>query len=65
MKVIETTSVPMPRRAFTIQEVAQQLGCAVDSIYRAIYRGQLRPLAGFGRKMISDKELERFLSEVK
>jgi excisionase family DNA binding protein len=53
------------RKAFTVAEVASQCGVARDSIYRAIYRGQLKRLAGFGRFMISESELQRFLSVTK
>ena len=49
------------RRAWTVSEVAQQLGRHKASIYRLIYSGHLRPLPGTGDKLISEHELDRFL----
>ena len=52
---------PLRRRAWTVAEVAQQLGRHKASVYRLIYTGHLRPLPGTGDRLISDYELERFL----
>ena len=65
MRTIKSTLPPGERRAFTVQEVAQKLGVHSASVYRAVYEGKLKPLAAFGRKLISDRELERFLAETK
>ena len=52
---------PLRRRAWTVAEVAEQLGRHKASVYRLIYTGHLRPLPGTGDRLISDHELERFL----
>jgi predicted site-specific integrase-resolvase len=55
------SDVPKARRVFSVNELATMFGVATDSIYRAVHSGKLRPLAGFGKMMFSDKEVERFL----
>jgi predicted site-specific integrase-resolvase len=57
--------VPLARRAYTAAELAAMCGVATDSIYRAVHAGKLKPLAGFGKMMFSDKEVERFLGSTK
>jgi excisionase family DNA binding protein len=52
---------PLRRRAWTVAEVAEQLGRHKASVYRLIYTGHIRPLPGTGDRLISDHELERFL----
>ena len=52
------------RRAYTIAEAAELLGVHKVSIYRRIYSGDIKVLSGFGRLMISDTELDRFLGKV-
>jgi hypothetical protein len=59
------TDVPKARRVYTVAELAAMFGTATDAIYRAVHSGKLRPLAGFGRMMFSDKEVERFLGATK
>jgi hypothetical protein len=51
------------RRAFTLDEAAAICGVSYHTLYRAICRGNLRVLRGFGRMMVSDKELDRFLGK--
>jgi len=51
------------RRAFTLDEAAAICGVSYHTLYRAICRGDVRVLTGFGRMMISDKELDRFLGK--
>ena len=51
------------RRAFTLDEAAAICGVSYHTIYRAICRGNLRVLTGFGRMMVSDRELNRFLDK--
>ena len=67
MKIIKTPrlSAPVTRRAFTVSEIADQLGIGIDSVYRAVHRGQLKRIAGIGRFMISEQELDRFLAATK
>jgi hypothetical protein len=56
---------PVQRRAHSLAEVAEIVGVHKSSIYRALYRGDLKPMAGLGRARISDVELDRFLSATK
>jgi excisionase family DNA binding protein len=53
------------RRAYTIAEAAELLGVHKVSVYRRIYSGEIKVLAGFGRLMIPDSELQKFLGDVK
>ena len=53
------------RRAYTIAEAAELLGVHKVSVYRRIYSGEIKVLAGFGRLMIPDAELQKFLGDVK
>jgi excisionase family DNA binding protein len=56
---------PLHRRAYSLAEVAQILGVHKATIYRSLYRGDLKPMAGLGRARISDVELDRFLNATK
>jgi hypothetical protein len=51
------------RRAFTLEEAAAVCGVSYHTLYRAVCRGDLQIVTGFGRMMISDKELDRFLGK--
>jgi excisionase family DNA binding protein len=53
------------RRAYTIAEAAGLLGVHKVSVYRRIYSGEIKVLAGFGRLMITETELQKFLGDVK
>ena len=53
------------RRAYTIAEAAALLGVHKVSVYRRIYSGEIKVLSGFGRLMIPETELEKFLSQVR
>jgi excisionase family DNA binding protein len=53
------------RRAYTIAEAAELLGVHKVSVYRRIYSGEIKVLSGFGRLMIPETELEKFLGQVK
>jgi nucleoid DNA-binding protein len=57
--------LPKNRRAYSAAELATLLGVATDSVYRAVKRGQLKRLAGFGKFMFSETELQRFLNQTK
>jgi hypothetical protein len=50
------------RRAFTLSEAAALCGVCYQTLYRAAVRGDLKILSGFGRMMVSDHELDRFLN---
>jgi Helix-turn-helix domain len=56
---------PLSRRVYTVAELAVMFGTATDAVYRAIHSGKLKPLAGFGRYMFSDREIEKFLGATK
>jgi len=62
-ETISLQSGPTTRRAFTIAEAAAFCGVSYHTLYRAACRGDLRVLTGFGRMMVSDKELDRFLGK--
>lgn len=51
------------RRAYTIEEVAQLMGCNKVTVYRKLYRGELKVLKGFGRLMVPAGELDRYLNQ--
>ena len=53
------------RRAYTIAAAAGLLGVHKVSVYRRIYSGEIKVLSGFGRLMIPDTELQKFLGNVK
>ena len=53
------------RRAYTIAEAAELLGVHKVSVYRRIYSGEIKVLSGFGRLMIPDTELKRFLGDIR
>ena len=59
------SNAPLARRVYTVAEVAVVFGTARDAVYRAVHSGMLKPLAGFGKMMFSDKEVERFLGATK
>jgi hypothetical protein len=65
MQTLEKSSLStanVARRAFNLREAAALCGRSYHTLYRAACRGDLRVLAGFGRMMVSDFELNRFLN---
>jgi hypothetical protein len=60
---ISDTTAGTSRRAFSLKEAAEMCGRSYYTFYRAVCRGDIRVLSGFGRTMISDEELNRFLSK--
>ena len=60
---MESISAKPSRRAYSLAEAADLCGVSYHTIYRAVCRGQLKVLSGFGRLMVSDQELDRFLSK--
>ena len=52
------------RRAYTIAEAAQLLGCHKASVYRRLYAGEIKVLKGFGQLRIPASEIDRFLNRV-
>lgn len=60
----QRTEAKQPYRlAYTVQETAELIGVSPITVYRLIYRGLLRANKYLRRKIISKKELERFLEE--
>jgi hypothetical protein len=59
---MESISTSPSRRAYSLAEAADLCGVSYHTIYRAVCRGHLKRLSGFGRLMVSDQELNRFLS---
>jgi predicted site-specific integrase-resolvase len=53
----------LQKRAFTLEQAAAICGVSYHTLYRAVCRGNLQIVTGFGRMMISDKELDRFLGK--
>jgi excisionase family DNA binding protein len=48
------------RIAYSILEASQLVGVSYTTLWRAIRRGDLRPIKGMGLMRISKKELQRF-----
>jgi hypothetical protein len=63
--ITEVVKSPLARRVYTVAELAVMFGTARDAVYRAVHSGKLRRLAGFGKMMFADKEVERFLGLTK
>ena len=53
------------QRAFSLKEAAPQCGASYSTLWRAACRGDLKVLAGMGRMMVSEAELNRFLGHTK
>ena len=51
----------LKRRAYTVPEIAVQLGRSRHTVYRLIHQGALRPLPIDGDILISEHEFEKFL----
>jgi hypothetical protein len=54
---------PLQRDAFTMKETAAKLGISYMSVFRLVKRGLLKPCLAMRIKLISQKEIDRFLSE--
>jgi excisionase family DNA binding protein len=53
----------LPRLAFSVNETAAMLGISYMTVYRLLNRGLLKCSSALRRKMISKKEIERFLKD--
>ena len=51
------------RIAYSVLEASQLVGVSYTTLWRAIRRGDLRPIKGMGLMRISKKELQRFTEE--
>ncbi len=58
-----TSTEHVEKRAYTLREVAAMVGRSYFTIHRAAVAGKLKTISGFGVRMVSDKELERFLGQ--
>lgn len=52
----------MPKRAHSIQEVADTLGINRVTVYRLLERGELKSIKVGRRRLILAEELERYLA---
>lgn len=53
----------LPRLAFTMKETAEILGVSYITVHRLLQRGLLRSSKALRCKIVSRKEIERFLNE--
>jgi hypothetical protein len=53
----------LPRMAFTMKETAEILGVSYITVHRLIQRGLLRSSKALRCKIVSKKEIERFLND--
>jgi predicted site-specific integrase-resolvase len=51
------------KRAFTIAEAAEFLGCHRATAHRLVQAGKLKAISGFGVLKVSDIEINRFLND--
>jgi excisionase family DNA binding protein len=50
------------RAAYSVQEVAEQLGICQASVYRALKRGELEAVMLGGRRLIPARSIEKLLT---
>jgi predicted site-specific integrase-resolvase len=53
----------LQRDAFSMKETAEKLGISYMSVFRLVKRGLLKPCVALRIKLISQKEIDRFLKE--
>jgi excisionase family DNA binding protein len=53
------------RLTYSVSEASQLVGVSYTTLWRAIRRGDLRPIKGMGLLRISKKELERFTEDTR
>ena len=49
---------------WSLKEAAERCGVSYHTLYRAACRGDLKIIKGFGRMMVSESELPRFVANV-
>lgn len=59
----EATQAPLPRLAYTMRETANMLGISYISVHRLLQRGLLKSSTALRHKVISIKEIQRFLED--
>jgi Helix-turn-helix domain len=52
------------RLCWSLKEAAERCGVSYHTLYRAACRGDLKIIKGFGRMMVSESELPRFVANV-
>jgi predicted site-specific integrase-resolvase len=50
------------RLCWSLKEAAERCGVSYHTMYRAVCRGDLKIIKGFGRMMVSESELPRFVA---
>jgi len=53
----------LQRDAYTMRETAVKLGISYMSVFRLVKKGLLKPCVALRIKLISQKEIDRFLRE--
>lgn len=59
----EVIPAPLPRLAYTMQETANMLGVSYISVHRLLQRGLLKSSTALRHKVISMREIQRFLND--
>lgn len=59
----DNASQTLPRLAYTMQETADILGLSYITVHRLLKRGHLKSCSALRHKLISMKEIERFLRD--
>ncbi len=59
----KNTEQPLRRDAYTLKETAQKLGISYMSAFRLVQRGLLKPCVALRIKLISQREIDRFLRD--
>jgi excisionase family DNA binding protein len=59
----EKPGAPSTRTAFSVQEVAEQLGICQASVYRALRRGDIEGVMLGGRRLIPVRSIEKLLGD--
>lgn len=59
----KTSITALERDAYTMKETAQKLGVSYMTIFRLVKRGLLKPCVALRIKLISQREIDRFLRE--
>jgi excisionase family DNA binding protein len=62
MRQNTTTNGDSRKRAFTIAEAAEFLGCHRATAHRLVQAGKLKAISGFGVLKVSDIEINQFLN---
>ena len=61
---LEAPAAPPPKLCWSLKEAAERCGVSYHTLYRAACRGDLKIIKGFGRIMVPESELPRFVGNV-